>query len=146
MIQIEWRDSYSVRIKEIDEDHRILIRLFNDLANAMRQGKGKERLDQILMQLIGYTKLHFSREEKIMMAYKYGDYQAHKQIHDQLTEKVLQLYDQQKEEGFYLSVEVLFFLKNWLEEHILEKDMLLGAYLNKAGYGNQIIESDEKQL
>lgn len=134
MLQIEWKERFSVGVDEIDEDHKILIRLFNDLANAMRQGQGKERLGEILMQLIGYTKLHFSREEKLMIDSAYGDYESHKLIHDQLTDKVLQLYDEQKKEGFFISVEVLFFLKKWLEEHILEKDKLLGAYLNQRKY------------
>lgn len=134
MLQIEWKDNFSVHVEEIDEDHKILIRLFNDLANAMREGKGKERLAEILMQLIGYTKLHFSREEKLMREVGYDDYENHKKIHDDLTEKVLQLYDQQKKPGFYITVEVLFFLKNWLQDHILEKDKQLAAFLNGADY------------
>jgi len=130
MVQIEWKESFSVNVWEIDDDHKILVRLFNDLGNAMRLGKGKERLNQILTELINYTKLHFAREEEIMRRYNYDQYEPHKKIHDDLKKKVLELHKQQSEEGFHLTVEVLFFLKNWLQDHILEKDKLLGLYLN----------------
>lgn len=37
---IQWNESLSVGVVEIDRQHRKLVELINDLNNAMRQGKG----------------------------------------------------------------------------------------------------------
>jgi hemerythrin len=44
MALIQWNDSLSVNVVEIDKQHQKLVRMINELNDAMRQGKGKEAL------------------------------------------------------------------------------------------------------
>ena len=42
MAIIQWNDSLSVNVVEIDKQHQKLVAMINDLNDAMRQGKGKD--------------------------------------------------------------------------------------------------------
>ncbi|MFN3309093.1 MAG: bacteriohemerythrin, partial [Anaerolineales bacterium] len=68
MSLITWSDEFSVNIKEIDNQHRQLIEMVNQLQRAMKEGKGAAALNDILQRLIDYTDYHFSTEERMMEA------------------------------------------------------------------------------
>jgi len=64
MALISWNDNLSVHVGEIDRQHQQLIKMINDLDDAMKQGKGKEVLGKIVKGLSDYTAYHFSTEER----------------------------------------------------------------------------------
>ncbi len=128
---ILWNDSYSVRVREIDEQHQRLIALINALYEAMTSGRGKDVLSSTLSELVDYTRSHFSYEEQRMRACQYPDYAAHKKEHEALTERVVQLQKRHEMGEAALTVEVMVFLKEWLTNHILEKDKKYSPYMNK---------------
>jgi hemerythrin len=59
MALITWNDSLSVKVAEIDEQHKKLIAMINELNDAMRLGKGKDVLGKIVNGLVTYTTTHF---------------------------------------------------------------------------------------
>jgi len=59
MIYFRWNEKYSVGIAEIDAQHRHLVKMVNDLYEAMYAGQGREALGKILSGLIRYTQTHF---------------------------------------------------------------------------------------
>lgn len=85
-----WSDDYSVNIKAIDEQHRQLVNMVNDLHHSMLAGRSIDTLHDILKRLIEYTSVHFSTEEKLMEKYNYPGYVYHKAEHDKLTKTVLE--------------------------------------------------------
>jgi hemerythrin len=91
MAFFEWRDEYSVGIKKIDDQHQEIVNHLNNLFQSMKDGKGKDTLDNVLMGLVQYTKAHFSNEENLMKLYKYPGYEEHKQKHKKMTEHVVRL-------------------------------------------------------
>lgn len=125
-----WKDVYSVRVELIDTQHKELIRIFNDLGNAMLEGKGRDHVKDTLARLIDYTRFHFSAEEELMLQNDYPDYASHKKIHDELKNKVMLLNERRNDDSFVLRLEIIYFLKKWLQKHILETDRKLGVYLN----------------
>ncbi len=129
MSLIDWKSSYSVNVPEFDAQHRRLIALINDLHEAMIAGKAKETLGQILNGLVGYTKVHFAAEEKLLAARAYPDLAAHKSEHDKLTAKAVQLQSDFHGGRTSLSIGVMTFLKTWLEGHILGSDKKYGVFL-----------------
>ena len=68
-----WNDSYSVKVAELDNQHKKLIGLINQLYDAMKEGKGKDVLEVIFTELIEYTKNHFSAEENTTAHNPYSD-------------------------------------------------------------------------
>ena len=131
MALITWDDSYSVQVKDIDEQHLQLIYLINKMHDAMSTGQGKLILAEILEELVDYTKTHFSYEEQIMLKCQYPDFNAHKDAHEALTKKVMDFQKRYQAGQVALSVEMMNFLKDWLTNHIVETDKRYIPYLTK---------------
>jgi hemerythrin len=122
MALIDWTEKLSVGVREFDSQHKKLIALINELHEAMRVGKGKDVLERTITELVSYTRIHFSAEERYLLAKNYADYANHKAQHDQLTQKVIDFQDQHKSGKVALSLPMMNFLKEWLTQHILNTD------------------------
>ena len=48
MSAFEWNDRLSVGVKSIDDQHKELVRMVNQLAEAMAKGQGKDVLGKFL--------------------------------------------------------------------------------------------------
>jgi len=125
----EWKPEYSVNIPEIDAQHQRLFALAAELHGAMTQGKAKAVLEQSLARLVDYTRTHFAAEERFMRKYQYPEAGAHKVQHDQLTAQVLDFQKKFQRSETSLSINLMVFLKNWLERHILGSDLQYSAYI-----------------
>ena len=44
MSLIQWSDEYSVMVREMDDQHKTLVGMINDLHEAMKSGKGKDKM------------------------------------------------------------------------------------------------------
>lgn len=130
---IAWNENLSVNIKEINEQHKKLIAMINDLNSAMGSGKGKDVMGQILSGLVEYTKTHFKREEELMQKHQYPGYLSHKALHDALTKQVVDTMNKFQEGKAIVTVEVMSFLKDWLVTHIQNTDRKYTAHLNGKG-------------
>lgn len=131
MALIDWKNEYSINNKIIDEQHKKLVDLINQLHVAMGAGKGKDILGNILDELVSYTVFHFSSEEKFMKDHNYSGYSLHKIEHDKLTRQVVEFQNNYKAGKSVVSQELLKFLKDWLVNHIIGSDKKL-AKLNAA--------------
>jgi hemerythrin len=128
-----WIDSYSVNIKEFDDQHRKLVELINTLHDAMSVGKGSQALGPVLTELVKYTATHFSSEETLMLKYNYPGYLAHKMEHERLTARVLEVQTQFQDRQVTLTLGVMKFLQEWLVNHIQSTDKKYTVFLNKNG-------------
>lgn len=129
-----WTDKLSVGVAALDDDHKKLVSMVNELYDAMQAGHGRESLGRILDGLIQYTKMHFAREEKFFAQTGYPAAAPHKQEHEALTRQVLDV--QKKYAGgavATLSLDVMHFLKNWLVNHIQGSDQKYRPHLNEKG-------------
>ena len=128
-----WSDTYNVKIGIIDMQHKNLVKILNDLHQAMVVGHGKEQLGKILSNLIKYTQVHFKTEEDLLQSRHYPEYDQHKFEHDRLLETVLSFQGRFQRNEVGLTIEVMDFLKNWLSKHILGTDKRYGPFLNAQG-------------
>lgn len=133
MAFLQWSDKYSVGIDTFDQQHKQLIKLLNELHDAMMQGKGKEVLGSILDGLVSYTKVHFQSEEKVMTRFAYADLYNHKEEHKKLTDQVIEFQTKFNSGQAVMSVPLMQFLKDWLTHHILETDKHYGPFLKQHG-------------
>ncbi len=129
MPYIDWNEKYSVGKKTIDEQHKTLVALINELHAAMSIGKGKQVMSTVLQRLIDYTITHFSTEEKFMIKYSYPSYLPHRSEHRNFVDKVSDFQKGYNEGKLALSLEIMSFLKEWLVDHILNTDKKLGSFL-----------------
>ena len=128
-----WSDTYSVKIGIIDVQHKNLVNTVNELHQAMGAGHGKDKLGQILSNLIKYTQTHFATEEKFMESRGYPEYAQHKVEHDRLTATVVDFQRKFQSNEVSLTVDIMGFLKDWLVKHILGCDKKYVPFLNAHG-------------
>jgi hemerythrin len=128
-----WSEIYSVKIGIVDTQHKNLVNILNELHQAMLGAQGKDKVGQVLLNLIKYTQVHFAMEEKLMQSHGYTDFPAHKAEHDQLASTVLEFQRKFLSNEVGLTVEMMDFLKDWLSKHILDSDKKYGPFLNAKG-------------
>ena len=133
MAYLNFTDKLSVKVVLIDDQHKKLVDIINELHDAMSTGQGKSVMNEVLAHLIDYTKMHLSTEERLMAQYNYPDRILHEAQHIDLTNQVGQLYIKVKENKISVTLETMNFLKDWLNHHILETDKKLGAFLVEKG-------------
>jgi len=133
MAYIDWTEKLSVGIDIIDEQHKVLFQIINDLHDAMKAGQSKLVIKDVLARLIDYTNFHFSMEETLMEQYGYMESPAHKKMHKDLVADVMTLQLKFERSQRAMGVQVLTFLKVWLNEHILKTDKTFGIYLRQSG-------------
>jgi len=127
---ISWSKSLSVGIDSMDEQHKKLVGMVNNLYSAMKQGKTKEALNDVLDQLIVYTATHFRDEEALMKRYNFPGLKDQENVHKELVKKVQEVQSKIKSGQMNVSIEVMNFLKKWLSEHICGMDKKYGEYIN----------------
>src|SRR5450631_952121 len=133
MALVEWSNEYSVEVQSIDAQHRKLFVMLNGLHDAMRAGQGSQAAPEILRNLVQYTREHFGQEEGMMSRAHYPDLASHKAEHDKLTGEVLRMVRDLDEGKAMLSMELLEFLRKWLQAHILDRDKKYTTHLQAAG-------------
>jgi hemerythrin-like metal-binding protein len=119
---IEWDESYSVGVPELDEQHRQLFRLINDLFDAQDVTPQSQPLSDLLARMNEYAATHFQSEEKYMAETGYPDIQNHTWAHNQFRKKVEQLHADVVANRRTVSVDMQNFLYEWLSSHILSCD------------------------
>lgn len=119
---IEWNQSLSLGIKEIDDQHQMLVKMINDLHQAMLDRKSQQALGEIIDGLIAYTGSHFRTEEKYFIQFEYNEATAHKLAHKEFVNKVTAFKKDFEAKKMMLSMEVMGFLKDWLIHHIMGED------------------------
>ena len=135
---LSWNDSYSVGIESIDNDHKKLILLINNLQTSIDYKTDNEFEKQTLDEVVDYTKYHFTREEDLMEKNGYSDFVAHKAQHQKMIDKVTELvqaYEKDESKGIKAGAieSLLMYLKSWLINHINGTDQEYSEYLISKG-------------
>ncbi|MCF7964415.1 bacteriohemerythrin [Methylobacter sp. Wu8] len=131
---IVWNDGLVTGIDKIDEQHQILINLFNEANTKLTANNNADFLEQITRDLLSYALYHFETEEELMQKYGYseektGDIERHILQHRSFSAKVVAVHNDIKA-GILISREdLLAFLNSWLINHILNTDKQLAAFL-----------------
>lgn len=129
MAYFNWTSQLATGIPLIDEQHMKLVDFVNQLNDAMKRGKGKDALGQILAELTKYAQYHFALEEKAFETYGYPAKAAHRKAHADLMAQVGDYVGRHAKGEVAMSVEMLGFLTTWVTEHIMKEDMLYVPFL-----------------
>jgi hemerythrin len=130
---VNWSSTYSVGVKTIDDQHKGLLNLVNDMYNHVSgdEKEEKEYFKKIIQEAVDYVKVHFATEEKIMRALKFHGYPEHKKAHDSFILTVVDnIRDYEAGKRVTLS-SFTHFLKDWILTHIAIMDKQYFEYFKK---------------
>ena len=130
MSLMTWTPAMSVGVRVLDEDHKKLIAMINELHTSMLEGHSNDVVGGILRRLANYTVEHFQREEKMFADTHYPGATGHKHEHEKLKAQVLAEIQKFQAGKQGLGMETLSFLRDWLKHHIQESDKAYSAHLN----------------
>ncbi len=119
---IEWDERYSVGVRELDEQHKQLFRMFDGLIESMETAVNSQTVSDLLADLREYALVHFETEERYMSECGYPDLENHKWTHEQFRMKVDDLCSGGAIQAGQVRRDMLVFLYDWLSTHILSCD------------------------
>ena len=119
---IEWKDTFSVQVRELDMQHRKLVEMLNDLYAAHERGDEQETIGSILRGLAAYTRVHFATEERMLARAGYPNLDTHQAEHAAFTRRIGEFLRAFAIGQADLTTEVMAFMSDWLVDHILERD------------------------
>jgi len=122
MLGIDWRESMTVGVKEIDDQHKQLIDTIEKLNEKIIQHAVENDLTDIFEQLSRYIHIHFATEEAYFDKFHYAEAEAHKAAHLFFANRVSEMR-QNPDRGMHaLSLELVAFLEFWLVGHVMVMD------------------------
>ncbi len=132
MAFIEWKDDFCVGNPVIDQQHQNLVAMINKLHDAMKIGKAASEAKTIINEMVDYSVMHFTTEEKIMQEIKFPDLQSHIKEHRAFVQKAQEFQTQIDNGSLSIGIHIASFLKDWLSNHILINDKAYSKYLPKS--------------
>ncbi|MBU5637029.1 bacteriohemerythrin [Geomonas sp. Red69] len=130
---IEWSESLSVGIGKVDEQHRKLIQLMEELDRAIRNNESADVVEDVLTNLFNYAQAHFAVEEELFRTHKYPEMALHELEHQRFIAKAFAFKERLSSKRPGLALELLNFLSSWVLNHIELTDKRYAKYLRDCG-------------
>jgi hemerythrin len=126
----EMKANFYTGIEMIDSEHKRLFDIADSAYQLLQNDFIADKYDDaiaLLQELIDYTKTHFADEEKYMEEIGYRRILSQKVMHREFIDKLdsIDMNDVDADPVHTIN-EILKFLNEWLIEHILKMDMLIG--------------------
>lgn len=127
---IEWTPNLTVGVASIDDEHKKLFEMADQLFEAGRNNKTKEFISEMLDFLDKYTKKHFQSEETYMKSISYPGFDDQKKKHTDFIASLAKL----KADFVASGGNILVILNanqmvvDWLLKHISIEDKKIGDY------------------
>lgn len=117
---MQWDDSFSIGIDEIDHQHKMLLDCFTLLQDAIDKGGRWMDVHFPLVQLREYAHIHFGVEESLMRMSDYPGTAEHIECHRKILGKLEELEKESLRRD--IAEEVTAVLRHWLIGHIMRTD------------------------
>jgi hemerythrin len=126
MAQVIWQDSYSIGIDTIDTQHKQLFDIINKIYVASDNDSELEAIMPLFDELQDYTRYHFDEEEQYFTTLTQSEIDHHKSEHIFFINELEKIKQQSLRIGT-ISLGLIYFLNDWLVNHIQAEDP---KYLN----------------
>lgn len=118
-------------LKQIDQEHLLLIKIISDLETALSNNAPNEKILEIIDAIRQAVMQHFHSEEELMANYNFGNSIPHRKEHlllfNQINTLALAVFKEEEPKRKANLVEL--FLRHWLMKHIAEYDQELMNYV-----------------
>jgi len=126
----------NVGVKLLNNDHKKLVILINNLHDGLVTGQYKPELEDLFESLVNSTSVHHANEEKFLAEAGYHSFQMHKQEHEQMLEQLMELQIRFISSArLGVEIEVIHQLRTWLFKHIQGSDQQFAPHLKTINVG-----------
>ena len=129
MSLLEWKPQYSVGIASMDDEHREMIDLINDVYEKLGSTPDSEAIESCLEEIFNTISLHFALEERIMRDNGYSEYEDHKDDHEDLLDEIRYLMDNFATDPDEGARQLKLRLSDWFGTHFASFDARLHGNL-----------------
>lgn len=152
---IKWSKNYLMGIDKLDEEHKELFRISDQIYNKVmeRGDDAKYRLflmNEALEYMLRYFKRHAKSEEIYMREIGYAGYEFHKMLHDELYNMLLKKKADIVKRNECSKKEIAELVGDgigWLLEHIITEDMaIVGKGISAISSYNSDFEEQLKNV
>jgi hemerythrin len=145
---VEWDDRYSVGIPLVDDQHKHLIELTNELYACCIAGTDEVQacFRDAIRGAVDYVKYHFAAEEKILENVQYPGIAAHKKEHEIFVMKILSGVKEYEEGKKFVPNAFVRFLRDWILAHIAVEDRKYADYIQELKKQNALPRQSAVQL
>jgi hemerythrin len=123
---IQWDETMSVGMDELDDQHRELIDLINETYEAIQRNDAP-LMTSLIDKMRDYSVVHFQAEEAVLRSCDYPGSEVHADQHRAFTDKV----DDFRRDMFVKTnlSQIFIFLSRWLTNHIMHEDRKFTPWL-----------------
>lgn len=134
--RLDWDESLSVGIPEIDVEHQRFIELINELNESIVGRAGMKEIRSRMQAILDDAMAHFAHEEDLFRIWNYPDAEEHARRHVQLTHALREIMNNFERGGLeYELIEAGLKVKAALIEHLLKEDMKYCKFCLVTGIG-----------
>jgi len=131
MPTFEWKRQYNLGIPAIDIQHKFIMDRFNSLYDAIAKNESKEVIALLINDLMYYSQLHFHDEEELFKKTSYPKIDEQKKAHEYFRAKANAFHDAYLKDSTINPLDVVGFLKDWIENHLMTLDMEYKEFINR---------------
>jgi len=135
---VTWNNKLMCGVKVIDDQHKGLVDLVNDMFKHATGNGAQEReyFNKVIQEAVNYVKFHFATEEKIILATKFPGFAEHKKEHDNFVLAVVENIREYESGKRYTLFTFTRFLRDWILSHIAFMDKQYFEYFRKIATRN----------
>jgi len=131
MAILNWNNQLVLGIDSVDDQHKHLIDLTNQLDEAVAIGADRDTIIKIVNGLIDYTVYHFQHEDQLMSAAHFNPtmHAIHEAEHNEFVAKMMVVQLEVRTDVNAISEDLMDYMVNWLYHHILNTDKKMALSL-----------------
>lgn len=131
---LHWSTELELGLEPIDNQHKQLITIINELNLAVEYNQPNSSMIPIIDKLIEYAHSHFHVEEEIFTTYGYPDRSAHEAEHATFLDSLKYIRWQCGIIEDSISAKTRVFLLSWLCNHIRNRDLEYKRFIDRSAH------------
>jgi len=117
-----WNEKFSVSVETMDAQHKLFLKLLNNLDDEIQRENGDEIVETAISRLFNYAMFHFRAEEEILLKCGFPEVEAHRREHVFFVKQVKEMEASHQGGSRVPLGGVVSFLRDWFFHHITIED------------------------
>jgi hemerythrin len=133
MTLMTWSSKYSVGVETLDNQHKAMMNVLNQLHAASMRGRAQEVASPLIRQIVALASEHFAAEERLMESVEFPGLAGHRARHRELSGKIAEFVSRHEKGDATVYVELLYFIRDWQTKHMQTEDHEYASWLSAHG-------------